>query len=399
MKIGVLFDKQISDGGGFQIEYAIINALNEYSKDFEVTLFTNASNIAFEKRLPNLKFVYLCSGFLGKIYQILGRFFSLLERHCAGFYFKYFIRLDYFNRLLKKHKIDLMYFLGPSALASRIEVPFLFTVWDLQHRIQPEFPEVRLGGVWERREKLYKHALKRAFAVVADSETGKRDVEYYYRVNPAKVISAPFIHNLQEEPDKPTTSNIKEKYSIDMEFIFYPAQFWPHKNHVTVLKAIKSLKARGVNIALITSGSDKGNLPLVLEKAKLLGVSDHFHYLGFVSDEELKQLYRQALALVMPTFFGPTNIPIYEAFALGCPVITSDLDGIRDQVGDAGVVVPPTDEHALASAIHRMLEDSQFRSECIANGKVRSSQWSSHNYFERINQLFVRYDAVMQNWK
>ena len=71
-------------------------------------------------------------------------------------------------------------------------------------------------------------------------------------------------------------------------------------------------------------------------------------FTGFISNIELISIYKMSLALVMPTFYGPTNIPPFEAFKLGTPVIYPDLDGLRDQVEDAGLLVDLYDPETLA---------------------------------------------------
>jgi len=398
MRVGVLFDKSMDSGGGFQVEYAILKALSEYGSGLDLIVFTYSWNVALEKELPNAMIVYLPSGLSGKLKTLLSRVFSRVRMLMPEVYYRYLVKKDFFSQLLKNNKIDLMYFLGPSYLANRIETPFVFTVWDLEHKIHPEFPEVRLNGVWERREDLYAGALSRAYAVIADSGVGKASVEYYYRVNPKKVFAVPYIHNLEEKKVDIGT-DVTRKFSIQTDYVFYPAQFWPHKNHMLILKAIKCLKEQhGKNITLVTCGSDKGNLSHIKEKVKELGLENNFLYLGFVSNDELTQLYQRALALVMPTFFGPTNIPVYEAFTLGCPVITSDIDGVRDQVGDAGVLVDPCSPEQLTNAIKKLGEDSRFRDELIKNGKARSARWNSRDYYEKISQIINDFDSVRQSW-
>jgi glycosyltransferase involved in cell wall biosynthesis len=73
----------------------------------------------------------------------------------------------------------------------------------------------------------------------------------------------------------------------------------------------------------------------------------------------------------MPTFFGPTNIPYLEAFQLGCPVVASDLPGIREQVGDAALLVDPRDSRAIADAMQKLWEDEALRARLVAAGRAR----------------------------
>src|SRR5205823_751648 len=107
-----------------------------------------------------------------------------------------------------------------------------------------------------------------------------------------------------------------------------------------------------------------------------LGLAGQVRFLGYVPDEDISALYRRALVLVMPTFFGPTNIPYLEAWSLGCPVITSDVRGLPEQVGDAGLLVDPRDEGALAEAIWRLRSDEALRRSLVERGRRKVAEWT-----------------------
>jgi len=80
-------------------------------------------------------------------------------------------------------------------------------------------------------------------------------------------------------------------------------------------------------------------------------------------------LYRQSLALVMPTYFGPTNIPPLEAFYFGTPVLYPDKIGLRDQVGSGALLIDLQDCSTMALHLKNLLEDQNFRSKIIEDGK------------------------------
>src|SRR4029453_16568851 len=88
--------------------------------------------------------------------------------------------------------------------------------------------------------------------------------------------------------------------------------------------------------------------------AQKRGVANQIRLLGYVPNEDMSPLYAQAVALIIPTFFGPTIIPVLEAWAFGCPVLTSDIRGIREQVGDAALLVDPRSIESIADGIYRL---------------------------------------------
>jgi glycosyltransferase involved in cell wall biosynthesis len=102
-----------------------------------------------------------------------------------------------------------------------------------------------------------------------------------------------------------------------------------------------------------------------------LGLSERVRFAGYVPGNEIPVLYQQALALVMPTYFGPTNLPPLEAFLLGVPVLYPDLPGLRDQVGGAALLIDLKVPDSLAHQLARLLDSPGLRKQLIDAGKVQ----------------------------
>jgi glycosyltransferase involved in cell wall biosynthesis len=113
------------------------------------------------------------------------------------------------------------------------------------------------------------------------------------------------------------------------------------------------------------------------------GIAHLIHYLGYVSDQKLHALYARARALVMMTFFGPTNIPVLEAWAAGCPVITSDIRGIREQCRDAALLAPVRDAAGIADAIEKVWRDDELAARLRAAGAARLRSFSPADFRRR----------------
>ena len=125
----------------------------------------------------------------------------------------------------------------------------------------------------------------------------------------------------------------------------------------------------------------------VMSISSELGLAPHIHYLGYVPDQDMSGLYAEAAALVMPTFFGPTNIPVLEAWAFGCPVLTSDIRGIREQVGDAGLLVDPQSVEAIGTGIYRLWTDAGLAGRLAAGGRQRLGRYTPADYRERLLKI------------
>jgi glycosyltransferase involved in cell wall biosynthesis len=259
-------------------------------------------------------------------------------------------------------------------------LPNICTVFDLEHRRKPYFPEFSNNGEWRCRDRYYGTELPKALAVIAGTSTGKTQIERSYGVEPAAVRVIPLptpSFALEKEPLN--GSRVQLPSGISGEFLFYPAQYWAHKNHLRLLKAVQILRdVHGWNGTLVCCGSDKGNLKYLIEQAAALRIADRVCFLGFVTRSELIALYRHAFALTFVSYFGPDNLPPLEAFALGCPVIASAIEG--SELGAAALEVNPDSASEIADAILRLKNEHGLRETLIAAGKARASQFTADDY-------------------
>ena len=211
--------------------------------------------------------------------------------------------------------IDLVYFLSPSGWTRSLErLNYITTVWDLCHRDDPEFPEVSSNRQLESRDSYYRSTLPRATAIFVDSELGKKNVIRRYAIDEQRIYVLPFQPAVSTYNPSLTNSesvvDVRKRYQLDVPYVFYPAQFWSHKNHIYLLEGLRALDdLYSLKVGAVFSGVDKGNLQFVQTRTFELGLDDRVRFVGFVPNEEIPYFYRQSLALVMPTYFGPTNLP------------------------------------------------------------------------------------------
>lgn len=321
-----------------------------------------------------------------------------------------FVTRTGFNERAKKYLsdmgIDLMIYPIAWSFSFECGIPYIFVIHDLQHRIQPEFPEVSAGGEWTRREVLNRNSIKYASAVFVDSQVGKEDVLAFYSdwITEDKIFILPYAPVAREHSRliQPDEVDIRKKYSLPPRYFFYPAQFWEHKNHARIIDAIAIIhQEHGIDIPLVLVGSNIGPpherrgiiFFELVEKSRKLGISHLLFFLGSVPDEDMPRLYRQAVGLVMPTFFGPTNIPILEAWSLDCPVITSDLRGVRDQAGNAALLIDPKSAESIAQALLKLWTDPDLCKQLIENGFKRLDLFS----FDMFQKKLIENVSVVIN--
>lgn len=302
------------------------------------------------------------------------------------------------SQWFRRCQIDLMLYTAPTSLSFEAGIPYVTFIMDLQHRLQPHFPEVSANGEWESREYLFRNAIRYATLLIVDSEVGKEDVLFFYGsygATPDRIKVLPYLptYYLSTKVADAEKHRVREKYKLPERYLFYPAQFWPHKNHAGIIQGLEHLeRTHGLEIPIVFCGSYTGKVredhfQLVMNMAQRGGIANQIHYLGYVLDEDMSGLYAGATALVMPTFFGPANIPPLEAWAFGCPVLTSDIRGIREQMGDAAILVDPRSVEAMAEGIYRLWTDEKLRRTLTERGQQRLATFTIGNYRQRLAEI------------
>ena len=136
------------------------------------------------------------------------------------------------------------------------------------------------------------------------------------------------------------------------------------------------------------SGADKGNLTYIKEVIKQNHLENNVVFTGFVSDEAIYTFYRNAIALVMPTYLGPTNMPLLEAYYLGCPVVCSNLAGHKEQMGDKAIYFDARNAEEIA---YKMIA-------AIEIGEAKSIGVDVTDIGKIINQHFIALYAVRKTF-
>lgn len=395
MKVGVfLEDFSPEVGGGYTIQEDIFRALLDLSDEtsHSFVLFCRRPE-AFRSFLTNPRFEAV--GFPGNLGQrVFARaqsgLNSLIENK------KRQTRLE---QLCREAGVEFMWFVGAEAV--QIDLPYMAIVWDLQHRLQPWFPEVSADGTWRQRETFYGEYLRRAAFIIAGTEAGRQEIERFYQVteNRIKILPHPTpAFTLQAQQSD--VAAVLKKHGLKNNYLFYPAQFWSHKNHVNLLLAVATLKREHqIDMPVVFVGSNKGNEEYVRQFAAQLQPSIDVAFLGFVPVEDLVALYRGAFALAYVTFFGPENLPPLEAFALGCPVVASDVPGAREQLGNAALFVNPREPSEIAAAVKTLADNESLRRTLVEQGRTRAEKWTAKEFVRGVFAAFDEFEAVRRCWR
>ena len=350
MKIAAILEISHTAGGGFnQAMSAVLQMARLCEGHYEFSVYTSSSEgvnylsrLGVEANLYRISLFDHCLAYAATN-QLLRRMQSKL-RWIGGL-----------EKRLLSDKVDVVYFVTPSFRCLSLQkLNYITTIWDLCHLDAPEFPEVRAFNEFLLREHKYSHSLSQALWVLCDSAELADRASDRYGLDRDRLLSMPFSPApFAEEPLASEKDEVLNRYELEDGYYFYPAQFWAHKNHIRILQALKLLSSQGVDRHVVFCGGDGGNLSHVESVAEALGLESMVHFLGFVPVEDIRGLYEGACAVVVPSYFGPTNLPPLEAWLIGVPLIYSS--SFPAMVGDAAILADPDSAEEWADAMRKII--------------------------------------------
>ena len=307
-------------------------------------------------------------------------------------------------RWYRRANVELMLYPTHTQRAFEVGIPYVMALHDLAHRYQAEFPEVAAGFLWEWAEHTCRNGARYATLLLADSEIGREEIlESYGRfgVTDDQVKVLPFVPPpyLRGKVTGDDRERVRAKYGLPERYLFYPSDVSPHKNHAQILRALNILQEdRRTTIPIVFCGFHNGPhreayFADVVAFTKRRGLQASVTFLDYVPDADMSALYAGATALVMPTYVGPTTIPISEAWAQGCPVLTSDIRGIREQAGDAALLVTPGSVDSIAAGIERLWTDEALRHTLACRGRQRLAAYTFDDFCARLDGILTEAKA------
>jgi glycosyltransferase involved in cell wall biosynthesis len=284
------------------------------------------------------------------------------------------VRLAQSDGTVERAGADVVHF--PKQGAFLTAVPSVYQPHDLQHLHLPEYftPRERLA-----REVTYRAFCAQAQAVVMMTRWGKDDLTRHYDLAPAKVCVVPGASVLDAYAE-PTTADVdatRARLGLPAHFAFFPAQTFPHKNHLTLLEALAIARdSMGITIPLVASGRQNGFFPRIAQRVMELRLETQVQFVGFVMPVELRALYRMARCMVFPSSFEGWGLPVVEAFHEGTPVACADATSLPEVAGGAALLFPTSSPKTMAEALVRLWRDEGLRSRLTALGHERAAALS-----------------------
>jgi glycosyltransferase involved in cell wall biosynthesis len=278
-------------------------------------------------------------------------------------------------RMLHRHRVDLVHFPGNTINPLDLDLPIVLNLHDLQHR---HFPEYFSAAEIVEREKWWVASGRRADAVIVASNFIRDDLCRQLGVDRSRIFVTPdvFQSAFFHPPTPRQLTDLGKRYELPEKFFLYPAAAWAHKNHRRLIRAFESAGIAGAQLVLTGGGQE------AIESAQ------NVRLLGRISTEDLVGLYHLATALIFPSQYEAWSIPIMEAMACGCPVASSNVTSLPEQVDDAGLLFDPTDVSAMARTMQLLAGDPQLRQSLAGRGRQRVQQFSAENFVKTVARAY-----------
>jgi glycosyltransferase involved in cell wall biosynthesis len=289
----------------------------------------------------------------------------------------------------RKDGLDLFHYTDHALSLLFRKCPIIITVHDIAY--------LRLPNLLNTSRKIYKKnilqiSIKKADVIIADSYATKKDIIEYFGIREEKIR----VIHLGVESRFCPIENVDEfrlENSLPSKMILNVGTLEPRKNVVSLIKAFKKLREKGFKDYKLVIAGERGWL--YEEIFKEVGHSDlkqDILFLGVVADEDLPMLYNCAEIFVYPTLYEGFGLPPLEAMACGTPVITSNTSSLPEVIGDAGIMVDPTDINSLCESMYILLTDKELWNRMSNMGRERSRMFSWEKTSKKILKV---YDEVL----
>lgn len=373
------------DNGGAKIlTLALVQQIADLRSDWDFTLLTPAiyheQLAAFDR--PNLRRRCILPAHTPATVGVASRLRDLARsvasrlspRSAAGLIELYWLarRRPRRRTIVDEIGADLLFnpFTAPFYASTR--VPSVSVVYDTQFATYPQFfsTEERYARAAHLRE-----AIAACAHLVCISDFVRRTLVDEWGVTPERATAIPIqlAARLPTVTDAEAALVLRRHELLSNVFLLFPANFWPHKNHLMLLLAFRQFVDRNPTsrLVLVCSGTPGAQMSAVMEAANRLGIGSRCRFPGFLDERDLAALFDHCLALIYPSLYEGFGMPLLEAMERRRPILCSNRTALPEVAGDAAHYFDPRLPAAIAAAMAQIEGDSELRQALIRRGEAR----------------------------
>lgn len=266
----------------------------------------------------------------------------------------FFLNLNIEKKIYKNNpqlkEIDLYYAPTSSTFPHiYLKKPFCFTLHDLQHKYLPKNFTLK-----ERltRNLIFKRLIKKATKIHCESKKVHEDIITFYKVSKNKIIIYPLPSLIDHKLKSTFRESLvkKNKLKFNQDYIFYPAKYWLHKNHLLLVIKAQEIFSK-YNLKMCFTGGDEIDKTKLIELIEKHNASKYISVTGYVDNDELKILYFNSYIVCIPSLYESISIPVLEGFLFKKLVIASNIKGVCDQFLDKRFLFNPKSEKSFMNVL------------------------------------------------
>lgn len=263
----------------------------------------------------------------------------------------------------------------------RTGIPSVVTIHDLVFKRYPRFYKPIDRLIYMRKTK---YACRAAHKIVAISQQTKEDIIRYTGTKADKIeVIHQAISPLFFEPAN--LQAVKEKFALPENFLLAVGTIEERKNQLSILQA---MQRENIDLPLVLVGNPTAYCNDLHKFIARTNMQKQVIFLKNIEEAELAAIYQMATLSIYISVYEGFGLPVIEAMASGCPVITSNVSCLPETAGDAAVLCSPGDSEELGKSIQKILTDTQFKQELIRKGKVRAELFRPQKYAEKLISLY-----------
>ncbi len=283
------------------------------------------------------------------------------------------------SKELRRNPVDVLHvqFTAPPLAPCKV----VCTIHDLAFE---HLPETFNRRSWMQLRMTVRHTARKATRIITDSEYSKRDISETYGI-PAERITVTYLAapaHFEPVSSERELQRVRQTYGLEGEYLLSVGSIQPRKNLTRLLAAYSRLQTKRPERKLpklVLVGKRAWLYGQTLRAIEELGLSDSVILTGYVTESDLPALYSGALCFVYPSYFEGFGLPPLEAMKCGAAVIVGNRTSLPEVVGTAAVMVDPFDIDALAFAIEKLIDDSDFRCKLRVKGLEHSKKFTWHS--------------------
>jgi glycosyltransferase involved in cell wall biosynthesis len=278
------------------------------------------------------------------------------------------------SSLLTELGVDLLFcpFTGP--IYHTPGIPTISVVHDLQFLAYPEyFSKTNLLYLREH----FREACDLSAKIISGSNYAKQSILEHSRLRAEEItVIYDSAHSRLADVKVPTADTLSAFGLLENEFLFYPARYWPHKNHINALKGFKQFIVENPgNTKLVFSGVGQQGQDDLQRLVDELGLYEAVVILSWVEEEALAALYQYCWAVLFPSLYEGFGIPVIEAFLFEKPVLCSNVTSLPEVAGEAAIYFDPKSSEEIARAIVELASSPEVAAGLVEKGRAQLARF------------------------